>query len=249
MWDWATCRWTEGRRPCREARLSASGSHLGAGLCAVTYVLDEPTVGLHPRDTERLLGTLEGLRDAGNTVLLVEHDPETITRADHVIDLGPGAGVHGGRVLACGSPEQLAANPASLTGRWLAGIERIPAREERRAPRSWMTVQQPRGHNLRCGDVAFPTGVWVAISGVSGSGKSTLVMDTLAPALQAQLGAEIFAAAHQGLKLGEKVDRVVVVDQNPIGRTPRSTPATYTKVLDPLRTLFASIPGAKARGW
>jgi excinuclease ABC subunit A len=232
-----------------EAQRIRLASQLGAGLCAVTYVLDEPTVGLHPRDTERLIGTLEGLRDAGNTVLLVEHDPETITRADHVIDLGPGAGVHGGRVLAYGSPDELAANPASLTGRWLAGVERLPAREERRAPRSWMTVRQPRGHNLRCGDVAFPTGAWVAISGVSGSGKSTLVMDTLAPALQAQLGAEIFAAAHQGLTLGEKVDRVVVVDQNPIGRTPRSTPATYTKVLDPLRTLFASIPGAKARGW
>jgi excinuclease ABC subunit A len=224
-------------------------SQLGSGLCAVTYVLDEPTVGLHPRDTERLLGTLTGLRDAGNTVLLVEHDPETIDRADHVIDMGPAAGIHGGKVVAVGSPRELRLNPASITGRWLAGVDSMPIRTGRREPRAWLTLRDPRGNNLRCGDVAFPTGVWVGVSGVSGSGKSTLVMDTLAPALQAAGGAEVFASPHSGLELGEKVDRVVVVDQSPIGRTPRSTPATYTKVMDPLRALFAETPAAKERGW
>ncbi|MEQ1501596.1 MAG: excinuclease ABC subunit UvrA [Myxococcota bacterium] len=232
-----------------EAQRIRLASQLGAGLCAVTYVLDEPTVGLHPRDTDRLIGTLEGLRDLGNTVLLVEHDPETIGRADHVIDLGPGAGIHGGAVLATGTPAELIANPASITGRWLAGIDHLPARPVVRTPRAWIMVRDPRGNNLRCGDVAFPTGVWTAVTGVSGSGKSTLVMDTLAPALQAATGAEVFAAPHGGVELGEKVDRVVVVDQSPIGRTPRSTPATYTKVLDALRTLFSQIPGAQTRGW
>jgi excinuclease ABC subunit A len=224
-------------------------SQLGQSLCAVTYVLDEPTVGLHPRDTDRLLGTLEGLRDQGNTVVLVEHDPDTIRRADHVIDLGPGAGIHGGRVLAVGTPAQIEANPASVTGRWLSGAESLPLRTSRREPRSAMVLRDPRGHNLRCGDVSFPTGVWLAVTGVSGSGKSTLVLETLAPALRAALGEEVFAAPHGGLELGEPVDRVVVVDQSPIGRTPRSTPATYTKVLDPLRNLYAEIPAARERGW
>jgi excinuclease ABC subunit A len=224
-------------------------SQLGQSLCAVTYVLDEPTVGLHPRDTDRLLGTLQGLRDQGNTVILVEHDPETIRRADHVIDLGPGAGVHGGRVLATGTPAEIARNPDSVTGRWLSGAEVMPPRPARRRPRSTMTLQDPRGHNLRCGDVTFPTGVWTAVTGPSGSGKSTLVLETLAPTLKASLGEEVFAAPHAGLVLGEKVDRVVVVDQSPIGRTPRSTPATYTGLLDPLRALFAEIPAARERGW
>ena len=224
-------------------------SQLGAGLCGVTYVLDEPTVGLHASDTDRLLLTLEGLRDQGNTVVLVEHDPETIERADHVVDLGPGAGLHGGQIIATGSPEAIRRDAASVTGRWLSGVERIEARSEVREPRSWITLTTPRGHNLRCDEVRFPTGTWIAVSGVSGSGKSTLVMDTLAPALQAEAGAEVFAARHGGITLGERVDRVVVVDQSPIGRTPRSTPATYTKLWDPLRKLFASTPGASARGY
>jgi excinuclease ABC subunit A len=234
-----------------EAQRIRLASQLGSALCGVTYVLDEPTVGLHPRDTERLLGTLEGLRDQGNTVVLVEHDPETIDRADHVIDLGPGAGRHGGRVVATGTATELRANPASLTGRWLSGAERLPDRGERRTPRAWLTLRAPTGHNLRCGDVAFPTGVWVGVSGVSGSGKSTLVLDTLGPALEATRGGTggLAGLDHRGLDIGERVDRVIVVDQSPIGRTPRSTPATYTKVLDPLRALFASLPGALQRGW
>jgi excinuclease ABC subunit A len=232
-----------------EAQRIRLASQLGASLCAVTYVLDEPTVGLHPRDTGRLLDTLDGLRDQGNTVILVEHDPETIRRADHVIDLGPGAGLHGGRVLAVGSPAEIERNPASVTGRWLSGAEAMPVRSTRRKPRAWTTLKNPTGNNLRCGDVRFPTGVWLAVTGVSGSGKSTLVLETLAPALQAGLGQEVYAAPHDGLVAGEQVDRVVVVDQSPIGRTPRSTPATYTKLLDPLRALFAELPTARERGW
>jgi excinuclease ABC subunit A len=232
-----------------EAQRIRLASQLGSSLTGVTYVLDEPTVGLHPRDTERLLGTLEGLRDAGNTVLLVEHDPDTIARADHVIDMGPAAGVEGGQVVAVGSPKALARSKESPTGRWLAGIEQMPSREAPRAPRAWLGLRRVEGHNLKGFDVKVPTGVWVAVAGVSGSGKSTLIMDTLAPALQAHLGAEVVPASHQGLELGEGVDRVVVVDQSPIGRTPRSTPATYTKAMDALRTLYARTTGAMERGW
>ncbi len=224
-------------------------SQLGSQLTGVTYVLDEPTVGLHPRDTERLLGTLEGLRDAGNTVILVEHDPETIERADHVIDMGPAAGIHGGHVVAQGTPEELKSQPDSPTGRWLAGIERMPDRAVRRSPRAWLTVTGARAHNLRGVDARFPTGVWVAVAGVSGSGKSSLVMDTLAPALEARMGREVFAAAHDAFELGEAVDKVVVVDQSPLGRSPRSTPATYAGAMDALRTLYAQTRGAQERGW
>jgi len=224
-------------------------SQLGSQLVGVTYVLDEPTVGLHPRDTDRLLGTLEGLRDAGNTVLLVEHDPDTIVRADHVIDMGPGAGVHGGHVVAQGTPDAIRADPASPTGRWLAGVDRMPARPVRRTPRSWMTLTGARAHNLRGIDVRIPTGVWVAVAGVSGSGKSSLIMDTLAPALQAARGREVFAAPHDALSLDEAVDKVVVVDQARLGRSPRSTPATYTGAMDALRTLYSQTRSAKERGW
>ncbi|MBX2796608.1 MAG: excinuclease ABC subunit UvrA [Myxococcales bacterium] len=224
-------------------------SQLGADLCGVTYVLDEPTVGLHASDTERLLQTLESLRDQGNTVLLVEHDPETIQRADHVVDLGPEAGVHGGRVIAQGTPAAIAADPASVTGAWLSGQATLPERSSVREARSHLTVRGACAHNLRGTDVRFPTGVWVAVSGVSGSGKSTLVMDTLAPALRAHLGQQTFAANHAGLEMGEEVDRVVLVDQSPIGRTPRSTPVTYTKIWDGLRKLYAGTRGAMERGW
>jgi excinuclease ABC subunit A len=231
-----------------EAQRIRLASQLGSRLTDVVYVLDEPTIGLHPRDTQRLLGTLEDLRDLGNTLVVVEHDPETIARADHVIDLGPGAGVHGGHVVAAGTPDQLAKNPASVTGPWLAGRTMKP-RGERRKPRSKLVLKEATGNNLRGDTLDVPTGMWVGISGVSGSGKSTLIMDTLAPALQAHLGQAVLPLKHQGLSVGEKVDRVVVVDQSPIGRTPRSTAATYCGVLDKLRSLFSQTPGARARGW
>jgi excinuclease ABC subunit A len=232
-----------------EAQRIRLASQLGTSLTGVIYVLDEPTIGLHPRDTERLVTTLEGLRDLGNTVIVVEHDVETIGRADNVVDLGPGAGREGGRILATGTPSELAANERSITGRWLSGRESMPVPAKRRKARAKIVVKAPSGNNLRCGDVTFPTGVWVAVSGVSGSGKSTLVMDTLAPALIKHIGEASSPSPHKGLTVGETVDRVVVVDQQPIGRTPRSTPATYTGVMDGLRQVFAGTAGAQERGW
>jgi excinuclease ABC subunit A len=232
-----------------EAQRIRLASQLGVGLTGTLYVLDEPTIGLHPRDTARLLDTLAGLRDRGNTLVLVEHDPETIRRADHVIDLGPGAGAEGGRVVAAGTPAEIAAAPGSVTGPWLSGARAIAPRAARRAARAWLHLDGARGHNLKRADLALPTGVWVAVTGVSGSGKSSLVMDTLVPALREHLGTPAEPLPFAALRLGEAVDRLVVVDQSPLGRTPRSTPATYTKALDPIRKLFAETPGARARGW
>ncbi len=224
-------------------------SQLGSGLCGVIYVLDEPTIGLHPRDTERLLDTLDGLRDLGNTLVLVEHDPETIRRADHVIDLGPGAGIEGGQLMAAGTVAAVTANAGSLTGRWLAGTERMPHRGERRKKRKTIDIKGARANNLAGVNVKVPTGCLVAVSGVSGSGKSSLVLDTLAPGLQQATGSDVLPAEVKSIKLGEGVDRVVIVDQSPIGRTPRSTPATYTKIMDQLRKVFATTLGAQERGW
>ena len=232
-----------------EAQRIRLASQLGVGLTGVIYVLDEPTIGLHPRDIDHLLGTLEGLRDLGNTVLLVEHDAETIRRADHVIDMGPGAGRHGGRVIASGTPSELMSNPSSVTGRWLSGAAGLAPRVARRTARSWITITRPRGNNLRCEEVRVPTGVWVAVTGVSGSGKSTLVMDTLAAALRVHVGQSVVPAPHERIDFGETVDKVVVVDQSPIGRTPRSTPATYVGAMDGIRSTFANTAAAKARGW
>jgi excinuclease ABC subunit A len=233
-----------------EAQRIRLASQLGTGLTGVVYVLDEPTIGLHSRDTERLLRTLEGLRDLGNTLVVVEHDPDTIVRADRVVDLGPGAGDHGGRVMAFGTPAQIRDNPDSLTGRWLSG-RAVPPLRAKRAARGEILLREPRAHNLRCGDVRLPIGAWTAVSGVSGSGKSTLVMDTLVPRLRAIAGV---GAGGEGVRsaavvTSELIDRVVVVDQSPLGRTPRSTPATACGIMDPLRQLFASLPGSRERGW
>ncbi|MBN2798571.1 MAG: excinuclease ABC subunit UvrA [Deltaproteobacteria bacterium] len=232
-----------------EAQRIRLASLLGAGLVGVIYVLDEPTIGLHPRDTDRLIVTLEGLRDLGNTVLVVEHDPDTIRRADHVIELGPAAGRHGGQLVREGTPAEIEADAASLTGRWLSGAAHLPRRSERRAPRGWITLTAPRLNNLVADEVRIPTGVWVGVSGVSGSGKSSLVMSTLIPALQRHLGERVEVPPLGGLAASEAVARVVRVDQAPLARSPRSTPATYTKILDELRALFAQSRGASERGW
>ncbi|MCB9665699.1 MAG: excinuclease ABC subunit UvrA [Alphaproteobacteria bacterium] len=232
-----------------EAQRIRLASQVGSQLTGVTYVLDEPTIGLHPRDTGRLLDTLTGLRDLGNTVVVVEHDPDTIARADHVLDMGPAAGRLGGQVVATGTPAELAANPASLTGRWLSGAERIPARARRRKGEGRLVLRAPRTHNLRLEALDLPLGAWTAVTGVSGSGKSSLVMDTLAPALRRHLGLEAAGGDCEGLAVGRAVDGVVVVDQQPIGRTPRSSPATYVGVMDKLRALYASTLGAQERGW
>ena len=232
-----------------EAQRIRLASQLGSRLTGVVYVLDEPTVGLHPRDTQRLLKTLGGLRDLGNSVVMVEHDTQTIEHADYVVDMGPAAGLHGGQVVATGTPDELRANPDSLTGRWLSGALVLPLRKKRRKARSKLVLKGARTNNLQGLNVNLPTGVWIGVSGVSGSGKSSLIMDTLAPALQGAIGANRLGADHDSLTLGEKVDRVVVVNQSPIGRSPRSTPATYCGIMDALRTLYSQVPGARARGW
>ncbi len=224
-------------------------SQLGSQLTGVTYVLDEPTVGLHPRDTDRLLKSLEGLRDLGNTVVVVEHDPETIARADHVIDLGPEAGRHGGNVVAFGTPYEIMQNPASVTGPWLSGAAFIPTPNTRRKGDGGVTLIKPRLHNLSMDKVRFPLGAWTAVTGVSGSGKSSLVMDTLAPALRESLGQDVEVGEHKDLFIEGSFDGVVIVDQRPIGVSPRSTPATYGGTMDKIRALFAESLGARERGW
>ncbi len=227
-------------------------SQIGSGLTGVLYVLDEPSIGLHQRDNDRLLRTLEHLRDLGNTVLVVEHDEEAIRRADHVIDMGPGAGVHGGRVVAEGPPEVVARHPESLTGQYLSGRREIPLPRTRRRPdpARRLVLEGCRAHNLRDIDVAIPLGLFVCVTGVSGSGKSSLVVDTLYPALARHLhGARLPVGDHRALHGLEHVDKVVEIDQSPIGRTPRSNPATYTGVFTPIREWFAGLPEARARGY
>jgi excinuclease ABC subunit A len=225
-------------------------SQLGAGLVGVTYVLDEPTVGLHARDTDKLMRTLEGLRDQGNTLVVVEHDPDVIGRADHLVDMGPGAGTEGGRVLAAGTPAAVCADPASVTGAWLSGRLAMPARAVHKAASTGRIVLEgARANNLRVDRVEVPLGRWTAVTGVSGSGKSSLMMDTLAPALKVHIGEEGQPGPYRRLVVEGKLDGVVVVDQAPIGTTPRGTPATYVGMMDKLRQLYASLPGSLERGW
>ncbi|BCX82683.1 excinuclease ABC subunit A [Methylomarinovum caldicuralii] len=235
-----------------EAQRIRLASQIGAGLVGVMYVLDEPSIGLHQRDNQRLLDTLIQLRDLGNTVIVVEHDEDAIRAADHVVDIGPGAGAHGGRVVAEGPPEAVCAVPESLTGRYLSGAERIevPHSLTPPDPRRQLVVRGARGNNLQGIDVAFPVGLFTCVTGVSGSGKSTLVNDTLYPAAARRLnGADLTPAPCDGIDGLEHLDKVVDIDQSPIGRTPRSNPATYTGLFTPIRELFAATPEARARGY
>jgi excinuclease ABC subunit A len=235
-----------------EAQRIRLASQVGSGLVGVMYILDEPSIGLHQRDNQRLLDTLARLRDLGNTVIVVEHDEEAIRHADYVVDLGPGAGVHGGRVVAEGTPEQIEANEDSLTGRYLSGREQIPVPDQRTPvdPRRQIRVIGARGHNLKNITVEFPVGLMTCVTGVSGSGKSTLVNDTLyqhaAQLLNESSGEPAPAERVSGL---EHIDRVIDINQSPIGRTPRSNPATYTGLFTPIRELFATTPEARSRGY
>ncbi|MDQ4126409.1 MAG: excinuclease ABC subunit UvrA, partial [Actinomycetota bacterium] len=233
-----------------EAQRIRLASQVGSGLVGVLYVLDEPSIGLHQRDNRRLLTTLEKLRDLGNTLIVVEHDEETIRAADYVIDVGPGAGVHGGEIIATGSVEDVEAEERSITGDFLAGRRRIEPPERRREPTGEIRVVGAMEHNLKGVDVGFPLGIFTCITGVSGSGKSTLVNEILYKALaNAVSRGKHRPGRHAGLRGVEDVDKVIDIDQSPIGRTPRSNPATYTKVFDHIRQLFASTPEAKIRGY
>jgi excinuclease ABC subunit A len=227
-------------------------SQIGSGLTGVLYVLDEPSIGLHQRDNHRLLETLKNLRDLGNTVIVVEHDEDAIREADHVVDMGPGAGVHGGMVVAEGTPAQILAAPESLTGQYLVGRRQIPLPLVRRHAKRghWLTLVGASENNLKEVDAAIPLGTFTCITGVSGSGKSTLVLDTLYPALAKRLHkSRLLPGAHERIDGMEFLDKVVDIDQSPIGRTPRSNPATYTGCFTPIRDWFAGLPEAQARGY
>ncbi|WP_437528829.1 excinuclease ABC subunit UvrA [Sorangium sp. So ce726] len=233
-----------------EAQRIRLASQLGSELSGVMYVLDEPSIGLHQRDNQRLIETLRRLRDLGNTVLVVEHDEETIRAADYVVDFGPGAGHLGGRVMAAGTPEEIARDPESVTGAYLAGRARIEVPEARRAPRGWLEILGAAEHNLRSIDVRFPLGVLLAVTGVSGAGKSSLVNGILLPALGRALHHSTEpVGAHRAIQGLKALDKVIAIDQKPIGRTPRSNPGTYTKAFDQIREIFAELPESRARGY
>jgi excinuclease ABC subunit A len=226
-------------------------SQIGSGLTGVLYVLDEPSIGLHQRDNARLLETLKRLRDLGNTVIVVEHDEDAIRTADHVLDIGPGAGIHGGHVIAQGTVDDIVATPASLTGKYLSGEMIVPIPERRpRNPRRVLKVVNARGNNLKNVSVEIPLGLFTGVTGVSGGGKSTLLIDTLYKAIARKLnGASEAPAPHDRIEGLEHLDKVIDIDQSPIGRTPRSNPATYTGAFTPIREWFAGLPEAKARGY
>ncbi len=235
-----------------EAQRIRLASQIGSGLTGVMYVLDEPSIGLHQRDNDRLLATLKHLRDLGNSVIVVEHDQEAIEAADYVVDMGPGAGEHGGAVIAQGSPLEIRAAPDSLTGAYLAGRRAIPIPRRRRRPkgRQALRIAGARGNNLKRVELILPLGLFVAITGVSGSGKSTLINDTLYPIVARHLhGSSLEPAPYDEVHGLEFLDKVVSVDQSPIGRTPRSNPATYTGLFTPIRDLFAQVPEARERGY
>jgi len=227
-------------------------SQIGSGLTGVLYVLDEPSIGLHQRDNARLLGTLHNLRDLGNTVIVVEHDEDAIRDADYVVDMGPGAGVHGGRIIAEGTPDDIMATPASLTGQYLTGVEQIPVPAERRNGRNRhaLKIKGATANNLKNVTAQIPVGTFTCVTGVSGSGKSTLIIDTLYSAVAKSMnGSRLHPGAHDAITGMEHFDKVIDIDQSPIGRTPRSNPATYTGAFGPIREWFAGLPEAKARGY
>jgi excinuclease ABC subunit A len=233
-----------------EAQRIRLATQIGSHLVGVMYVLDEPSIGLHQRDNEKLIATLDRLRDLGNTVIVVEHDEGTMMAADHLVDLGPGAGEHGGHVIAAGTPLEVKRNPSSLTGQYLSGKKRIEVPRERRRPTGELVVRGAREHNLKGVDVEIPLGVFCCVTGVSGSGKSTLVNETLHHAVANRLHqAKLRPGAHDGIDGLSQIDKIINIDQSPIGRTPRSNPATYTGVFDHIRQLFTQTQESRARGY
>ena len=233
-----------------EAQRIRLATQIGSGLVGVCYILDEPSIGLHQRDNDKLLATLRNLRDLGNTLIVVEHDEDTMLAADYIVDIGPGAGSHGGEVVACGTAEELMKNPASVTGRYLIGELSIPVPPVRRKPAGWIRVKKAAENNLKNIDVDFPLGVLTCVTGVSGSGKSSLVHEILYKTLARDLNrARTIPGKNRGIEGIEQLDKVIDIDQSPIGRTPRSNPATYTGVFDMIRDLFASTQDAKAKGY
>jgi excinuclease ABC subunit A len=233
-----------------EAQRIRLATQIGSHLVGVMYVLDEPSIGLHQRDNEKLIATLDRLRDLGNTVIVVEHDEGTMMAADHLVDLGPGAGEHGGHVIAAGTPKQVAKNPSSLTGQYLSGKKKIEVPEERREPSGTLVVRGAREHNLKDVDVMIPLGVFCCVTGVSGSGKSTLVNETLHHSVANRLHqAKLRPGAHDGVDGLSQIDKIINIDQSPIGRTPRSNPATYTGLFDHIRQIFTQTQESRARGY
>ena len=233
-----------------EAQRIRLATQIGSGLVGVAYILDEPSIGLHQRDNDKLLNTLLHLRDLGNSVIVVEHDEDTMLAADYIVDIGPGAGEHGGQVVAAGTAKEIMENEQSITGGYLSGRIKIPVPEQRRKPTGWLTVYGAKENNLKNIDVKFPLGVFTCVTGVSGSGKSSLVNEILYKVLAKKLNrARLIPGAHRKVEGMEQLDKIIAIDQSPIGRTPRSNPATYTGVFDMIRDLFASTSDAKAKGY
>ena len=233
-----------------EAQRIRLATQIGSGLVGVAYILDEPSIGLHQRDNDKLLGALKNLKDLGNTLIVVEHDEDTMLAADYIVDIGPGAGAHGGQVVACGTAEEIMKNKNSVTGAYLSGRIKIPVPTERRKPTGFLTVKGARENNLKNIDVKIPLGIMTCITGVSGSGKSSLTNEILYKRLARDLNrARTIPGAHKDIIGMEQLDKVIDIDQSPIGRTPRSNPATYTGLFDQIRDLFAATQDAKARGY
>ena len=248
--DYLTLSRATGSLSGGEAQRIRLATQIGSGLVGVCYILDEPSIGLHQRDNDKLLATLKNLRDMGNTLIVVEHDEDTMFAADHIVDIGPGAGSHGGQVVAQGTAEEIMAVKESVTGQYLSGKVKIPIPQVRRAPQGWLTVRQAQENNLKKVDVNIPIGVFSCVTGVSGSGKSSLVNEILYKSLAKKLNrARTIAGKHKCIEGIEQLDKVIDIDQSPIGRTPRSNPATYTGVFDMIRDLFAATPDAKVKGY
>jgi excinuclease ABC subunit A len=248
--DYLTLSRATGSLSGGEAQRIRLATQIGSGLVGVVYILDEPSIGLHQRDNDKLLGTLKHLRDLGNTLVVVEHDADTMLEADHIVDIGPGAGEHGGQVVAQGTAEEIMACEESITGQYLSRKIQIPVPESRKEPKGWLKVIGAAENNLKNIDVKIPLGVMTCVTGVSGSGKSSLVNEIIYKSLAKKLNrARTIPGKHKGIEGVEQLDKVIDIDQSPIGRTPRSNPATYTGVFDMIRDLFAATSDAKARGY